>query len=228
MVDWCIIHHGSTTPRNVRTERGHFDFRQQVLVIGLGPAQLSRANRVVHSNSTACDPRNRTPNLCMVKMGNVARADRSSKLQLYTAQLPCSRCFVAPAREKARTFRTGPEARVHSSIQTTVHAVRTLSLSDRETKWKFQYNQASSQWSSHSLFLSSSFSFSLFIFLETGKVNPPPPRAPPTGHARVLPNAEVYGRSFAEIAKTCVFRCNIWKRIGSFNYYCKSRIFRMY
>ena len=27
---------------------------------------------------------------------------------------------MAPAREKARTFRTGPEARVHSSIQTTV------------------------------------------------------------------------------------------------------------
>ena len=57
----------------------------------------------------------------MVKMGNVARADRSSKLQLYTAQLPCSRCFVAPARVKARTFRTGPEARVHNSTQTTAY-----------------------------------------------------------------------------------------------------------
>ena len=63
------------------------------------------------------------------------------------------------------------------------------------------FDQTSCLWSSRSLSLSSSFSsfflsfffFSFIHFLETGKVNPPPP--PPNGHARILVNAEIYGRS---------------------------------
>ena len=57
-------------------------------------------------------------------------------------------------------------------------------------------------WSSCSLPLSSSFrlSFSfffsfIFTFLETGKVKTPPP---PNGHARILVNAEIYGRSLRQ------------------------------
>ena len=60
------------------------------------------------------------------------------------------------------------------------------------------FDQASCLWSSRSLSLSSSFSSFFFIFvsflhfLETGKVKTPPP---PNGHARILVNAEIYGRS---------------------------------
>ena len=43
-------------------------------------------------------------------------------------------------------------------------------------------------------FLFFSFLFSFLHFSETGKVNPPPPPSP-NGHARILANAEIYGRS---------------------------------
>ena len=50
-------------------------------------------------------------------------------------------------------------------------------------------------WNSRSLSLSSSFSFSFLHFSETGKVKTLPP---PNGHARILVNAEIYGRSLTE------------------------------
>ena len=56
----------------------------------------------------------------------------------------------------------------------------------------------------------SSFFLYFFIlqFLETGKVNPPPP--PPNGHARILANAEIYGRSvkYVHYAETLSIRVN--------------------
>ena len=61
------------------------------------------------------------------------------------------------------------------------------------------FDQTSCLWSSRSLSLSSPFLllfffffFSFLHFLETGKVKTPPP---PNGHARILVNAEIYGRS---------------------------------
>ena len=62
------------------------------------------------------------------------------------------------------------------------------------------FDQTSCLWSSRSLSLSSSFSsssffFSFLHFLETGKVKTPPP---PNGHARILVNAEIYGRSLRD------------------------------
>ena len=60
------------------------------------------------------------------------------------------------------------------------------------------FDQTSCLWNSRSLPLSSFssfflfFSFSFLHFLETGKVKNPPP---PNGHARILVNAKIYGRS---------------------------------
>ena len=58
------------------------------------------------------------------------------------------------------------------------------------------------------------FSFSSLHFLETGKVKTPPP---PNGHARILVNAEVYGRSLGWlwVFEFDPFR---WENRGGFTY----------
>ena len=67
------------------------------------------------------------------------------------------------------------------------------------------FDQTPCLWSLCSLPLSSSFHLSFFLvfffffiftFLETGKVKTPPP---PNGHARILVNAEIYGRSLTSL-----------------------------
>ena len=69
---------------------------------------------------------------------------------------------------------------------------------------KVEVHQTSCLWISRSSSLSSILFFFLFFYffflhiLETGKVKTPPP---PNGHARILVNAEIYGRSLTNKAE---------------------------
>ena len=76
--------------------------------------------------------------------------------------------------------------------------MRNVSPSVRETMWKFRSNIVSLEFAffvSFFFFFFFLFFFSFLHFLETGKVKTPPP---PNGHARILVNAEIYGRSLMQ------------------------------
>ena len=118
----------------------------------------------------------------------LGKTDRCLVGVVLFARLEClHRNAPDPSRQ-----RQGPR---HPNRDVWVRTVRNVSPSVRETKWKFRSNIVSMEFA---FFVSFFFFFFFFFFsflhfLETGKVKPPPP--PPNGHARILVNAEIYGRS---------------------------------